>query len=192
MTPRTSWSASLVGGLFLAVSLPTVSVAASKADEARADIREATSETLDLLYEKQPSAQEFIAKSAGYAVFSNFGMKLFVAGGGTGKGMAVNNETKAETFMKMVEIQAGLGFGVKKFRLVWVLVNKTDFDEFVNAGWELGAQATAAAQVSDTGGGFAGALSIKPGVYLYQLTDDGLAVELTAKGTRYYKDDDLN
>ena len=66
-----------------------------------------------------------IASAVGYAVFSNFGMKLCVAGGGTGKGMAVNNKTKA-----------GLGFGVKKFRLVWV---------FVNAGRELGAQATAAA-----------------------------------------------
>jgi len=30
------------------------------------------------------------------------------------------------------------------------------------------------------------------GVWLYQLTGDGLAVELTAKGTRYYKDKDLN
>ncbi len=30
------------------------------------------------------------------------------------------------------------------------------------------------------------------GVWLYQLTDDGLAVELTAKGTKYYRDDDLN
>jgi hypothetical protein len=29
-------------------------------------------------------------------------------------------------------------------------------------------------------------------VWLYQFTDDGLAVELTAKGTKYYKDDDLN
>ncbi|WP_319550001.1 hypothetical protein [Desulfogranum marinum] len=41
-------------------------------------------------------------------------------------------------------------------------------------------------------GGFAGAMSIKPGVWLYQLTDDGLALELTAKGTKYYKDNTLN
>jgi hypothetical protein len=27
---------------------------------------------------------------------------------------------------------------------------------------------------------------------VYQLTDDGLALELTAKGTKYYRDDDLN
>jgi len=33
---------------------------------------------------------------------------------------------------------------------------------------------------------------ILPGIWLYQLTDDGLALELTAKGTKYYKDSDLN
>ena len=42
------------------------------------------------------------------------------------------------------------------------------------------------------GGAFAGAMSVSPGIWLYQLTDDGLALELTAKGTKYYKDDDLN
>jgi len=125
-------------------------------------------------------------------VFSNFGMKIFLAGGGSGKGMAVNNKTKAETFMKMVEVQAGLGLGIKKFRLVWVFQNKSDFDAFVNSGWELGAQAGATAKTGDKGGGLEGAVSIKPGVYLYQITDDGLAAELTAKGTKYYKDDDLN
>ena len=30
------------------------------------------------------------------------------------------------------------------------------------------------------------------GIGLYQLTDDGLALELTAKGTKYYKDGNLN
>jgi hypothetical protein len=44
-------------------------------------------------------------------------MKIFVAGVGTGKGVAVDHKTKKETFMKIAEIQAGLGFGVKKFSL---------------------------------------------------------------------------
>ena len=39
---------------------------------------------------------------------------------------------------------------------------------------------------------YAGAMSVSPGVWLYQLTDDGLAAELTAKGTKYYKDAELN
>jgi lipid-binding SYLF domain-containing protein len=95
--------------------------------------------------------------------------------------------------MKMAEVQAGLGFGMKKFRLVWVFEKKSDLNRFTNSGWELGAQSTATAQVSGKGADvLAGALSVTPGVWLYQLTDDGLALELTAKGTKYYKDDDLN
>ena len=190
--PVATWSLALLAALSLFTALPTTASAASKADDARADIRSTTSETLNTLYKTQPSARNVIAKSAGYAVFSNFGMKIFLAGGGSGKGVAVNNKTKAETFMKMVEVQAGLGMGVKKFRLVWVFQNKADFDAFVNSGWELGAQAGATAKTGDKGGGIEGAVSIKPGVYLYQITDDGLAAELTAKGTKYYKDDDLN
>jgi hypothetical protein len=86
----------------------------------------------------------------------------------------------------------GLGMGIKKFRLIWVFENQSDLDMFINSGWEIGGQATAAAQASGEGASLAGAMSIKPGVWLYQLTDDGLALELTAKGTKYYKDDNLN
>ena len=50
----------------------------------------------------------------------------------------------------------------------------------------------AAAQASGEGAALAGAMSIKPGIWLYQLTDDGLALELTANGTKYYKDGNLN
>ena len=46
-------------------------------------------------YKAQPSARKAVESAAGYAAFSNFGMKIFVAGGGSGKGVAVNNKTKA-------------------------------------------------------------------------------------------------
>ena len=36
------------------------------------------------------------------------------------------------------------------------------------------------------------AVSVSPGVWLYQVAGDSLALELTAKGTKYYKDSDLN
>ena len=55
-----------------------------------------------------------------------------------------------------------------------------------------GLQVSRYVQVDDTGAAVAGAISVSPGVWLYQMTDDGLALELTAKGTKYYKDDDLN
>ncbi len=161
-------------------------------EQQRADIRSMADDTLERLYKVQPSAKKAVAKSAGYAVFSNFGMKILFFGGGTGEGIAVYNKTKKEIFMKMIEVQAGLGMGIKKFRLVFVFENKNDLDRFVNSGWELGGQGTAAAQASGEGGSFAGAMSVTTGVWLYQLTDDGLALELTAKGTKYYKDNSLN
>ena len=77
-------------------------------------------------------------------------------------------------------------------RLVWVFQTEEALNSFVHSGWELCSQATVGAQYDDKGGGLAGAVAISKGVWLYQLTDDGLAVELTAKGTKYYKDDDLN
>jgi lipid-binding SYLF domain-containing protein len=171
--------------------VPEIAQAASK-DALRAEVRKAADQTLQRLYELQPGAKQAIQKAAGYAAFSNFGMKILLAGGGKGEGVAVNNTTKQQTFMKMVEVQAGLGFGIKKFRLVWIFETPAAFDRFVNAGWELGAQATAAAQLGGQGAWAAGAMPISQGVWLYQLTDDGLALELTAKGTKYYKDDKLN
>jgi lipid-binding SYLF domain-containing protein len=171
--------------------VPNLSFAASK-EEKQAEVRKVTAKTLEQLYKAEPAARAKIERAAGYAVFSNFGMKIFVAGGGKGEGVAVNNKTRAETFMKMVEMQAGLGMGVKKFRLVWVFDTPAAFDSFVNKGWELGGQATAAAQKGGQGTAAAGAMPVSAGVWLYQLTGDGIALELTAKGTKYYKDEELN
>ncbi len=38
-----------------------------------------------------------------------------LSGSGKGDGIAVNNKTGEETFMKKFEVQAGLEFGIKKF-----------------------------------------------------------------------------
>jgi lipid-binding SYLF domain-containing protein len=92
----------------------------------------------------------------------------------------------------MIEAQAGFGWGAKKFSLVFVFENQKDVDYFVNSGWEFGGQASAAAKVQDQGGALQGAISVSPGVWLYQMTDAGLALELTGKGTKYYKDKNLN
>ena len=177
---------------FMAISTPLWAVTKKQAGQQRADIQKMANETLERLYKTQPSAKKAIEKAAGYAVFSNFGMKILFAGGGSGKGLAVKNKSGKTTFMKLIEVQAGLGMGIKKFRLIWLFENQSDLDSFINSGWEFGGQATAVAQASGEGGALAGAMSIKPGVWLYQLTDDGLALELTAKGTKYYKDDNLN
>lgn len=177
---------------FAVTVTPLWSASKEEIKQKKADIQKMAKETLSRLYKVQPSAKKAISKSAGYAVFSNFGTKIFFAGGGSGKGVVYDKKTKKETFMKMIEVQAGLGMGIKKFKLVWVFENHTDVNKFINSGWEFGGQTSAAAKLGDQGGAFAGAMSVSPGIWLYQLTDEGLALELTGKGTKYYKDDELN
>ena len=184
----------LVGGISAAV--PGLVLAAKDEgkdkEKERAEVRKAANDALAAVYKAQPAARKAVESAAGYAAFSNFGVKILVAGSGTGKGIAVNNKTKAVTFMKMAELQAGLGFGVKKFSLVWVFETPQTLDKFINSGWEIGAQATASAKTADSGASYQGAVSVSPGVWLYQVTGSSLAAELTAKGTKYYTDNDLN
>lgn len=181
----------MVLSITAAATAPGIVLAASK-DEERAEVRKAAQDALAAVYKVQPSARKAVESAAGYAAFSNFGMKIFVAGGGTGEGIAVDQKTKQETFMKMVEVQAGLGFGIKKVSVIFVFDSHEQLRRFIDSGWEIGAQGTAAAMAPGAGAAINGALSVAPGVWIYQLTDKGLALELTAKGTKYYKNDELN
>ena len=181
----------MVLAMVFALAAPGIALGADKAKE-QAEVRKAAQDALAAVYKVAPSARKAVGSAAGYAAFSNFGMKILVAGGGSGKGIAVNNKTKAATYMKMAEIQAGLGLGVKKFQVVWVFETEAALDSFVNSGWEFGGQATAAAKTDDKGGAYQGAVAVSPGVWIFQVTEKGLALELTAKGTKYYKDGDLN
>jgi lipid-binding SYLF domain-containing protein len=181
----------VVLGMGTAVAAPRLVFAAKKEDD-QADVRKDADQALAAVYKLQPSARKAVQSAAGYAAFSNFGMKILVAGSGTGKGVAVNNKTKAVTYMRMAELQAGIGFGVKKFQLLWVFDTEDALNKFINSGWEIGAQATASAKSGDKGAAYQGAVSVSPGVWLYQVSGDSLALELTAKGTKYYKDSDLN
>jgi len=160
--------------------------------QARHQVREMSQDALASLYEILPGARRAIERSAGYAVFSTFGVKLFFAGGTTGKGMVVNRRTGRQTFMKMAQVQGGLGFGVDKNRLIFVFANEQALRNFIDQGWEFGAQANVSAMAGGQGGMFTGAAAIAPGVYLYQLTDTGLSATLTVSGTKFFKDGDLN
>ena len=177
----------------LVCALAVMAHAASpKVEKKQKEIRNMAHSTLQRLYKAQPNAKTAVEGAAGYAVFSNMGVKILVAGSGNGKGIAVDNKTKHETFMKMIELQAGLGMGVKKFSVIFVFDNEKVFNNFVNSGWQFGGQATAAAKTKNTGGAMSGAASVSDGVWMYQMTDKGLAAEITAKSTKYYKDNDLN
>ena len=173
-------------------TLVSAGALASSAEEQRAEIDRASQQTLQALYAQKPAARKAIEESAGYAVFSDMSTKIFFAGGGGGKGVAVNRESGQQTFMMMVSVSAGLGMGISKSHLVWVFSTPEAYDNFVNVGVELGADANLQVNPGEGGGLYDGAVEVAPGAWLYQLSDAGLELELTVQGTKYFKDPELN
>ncbi len=161
-------------------------------DEQRASVREMANETIAQLYQQYPDARRQIQRAAGYAVFSNFGLKFLFMGSATGEGIAVSHATQRETFMRMVELQPGYGFGVQRFRLVFVFENPQAFDQFVYSGWEFGGNAMASAQTSTQRMGNQLGVSVSPGVMMYQISDQGAIIGVSITGAKYYPDANLN
>ena len=181
---------SLTLALLLLASLP---VFAKSLDEERAELQEKREWTLGKLYEEIPSARYAVENSYGYAVLNNTGVKILVLGSSHGRGTAVNNETGEEVFLRMQEGQAGLGLGVKEYALIFIFDTPEAWEGVVrSSGWKASGAATAAANDGVNGDSFEGAAVVGDGIWVYQLTTKGLALELAIKGTRIYPDKDLN
>lgn len=149
-------------------------------------------ETLSSLFDQSAGARRRVNSAAGYGVFDASGGKFLWGGLDHGNGVVVDNHTHERTYMKMFELQPGLGFGYTNFRLVFVFDTAAAMDDFVNSGWEFGGRASAAASdTSETVGGDAG-VDVAPGISVYQLTEQGAMVGLSITGAKYWRNDDLN
>lgn len=177
----------LVAALFASAALQ-----AATPEEWRTKIRGQSADVLENLYQAKPSAREAVEGAYGYATFRNLGIKIGVAGTGRGRGLAVLNAPRTETFMRFLEVEAGVGAGIKKYDLVFVFATREAFESFIDQGWESSGQSTLALRIEDEGKSFEGAVAVSPGVWLYQLTTAGLAAEITLKGSKYYPDKKLN
>jgi len=179
--------------MFLGLSAcSTTPISKSDKEQQQDSVRDMANKTLAQLYVKHAAARDAVTRATGYAVFSDFGFKVWTLGGARGKGVAVNNATKQETFMEMLEFQPGMGLGAMKFRVVFVFETLEAFNSFVNSGWEAGANAMAAAKTKTEGGALAGAVTVSKGVKMYQLNEEGLIVGVSLTAAKYYKDKELN
>jgi lipid-binding SYLF domain-containing protein len=160
-------------------------------DQKRRAILNMKQEALSDLYKAHPGAKSKIANAPGYAVFSNANINVVLASFSGGEGVVKNNATGNYTFMKMGEVGIGFGLGLKDFRAVFVFHDHGTMQNFVTNGWEVGAHADAAAKAGDKGGAVGGEILLD-GVTIYQLTENGLALQATLKGTKYWKDSELN
>jgi lipid-binding SYLF domain-containing protein len=165
-------------------------------DEQRQEVLDMREETLSRLYGEKASAEAIVKDSVGYAVFSNTGINVLLVSTANGSGIAHDNKSGADVYMKMFSAGGGIGLGVKKFSAVFVFHSRDAYDQFVDKGWNFTAQADAAATTDADSKEQAGAtdatVGLNQGVTVYQMTKKGLALQATLQGTKYWKDDDLN
>jgi lipid-binding SYLF domain-containing protein len=162
----------------------------SQADKRQA-IQAAKQEVLGELYRSRPGIRSKIAGAPGYAVFSNANINLILASFGGGEGVVTGNHSDWQTCLKMVEAGIGLGLGVKDFRAVFVFHNRDALEAFIESGWEFGAHADPAAKANEKGAAVGGE-GLLYSVTVYRMTESGLALQVTLKSTRYWRDTELN
>ncbi len=181
-----------IGAMLLAALLTTGCSAPKGATQMdkKAYARQMRDTTLQELYQKKPEAKEKIANAAGYGVFSDWNINVILVSAGNGWGIVVDNKTQAETFMKMAQLGIGLGLGAKDFRAVFIFHNEHALNKFVDSGWEFGGHADATAIAGQKGGQVSTAATFQD-IEIYQFTKNGLALQATIAGTKYWRDEEL-
>ncbi|WP_045856033.1 lipid-binding SYLF domain-containing protein [Teredinibacter purpureus] len=162
----------------------------TKAEKQQA-ILQMKNETLSQLFKLKPHTRSQLNAAPGYAVFSNANVNLVLASFGGGYGVVKNMSTDQHTYMNMGEVGVGFGFGAKDFRIIMVFDSAEVMNKFIEQGWLFGGQADAAAKASDKGAAVGGEAVVN-GITVYQLTETGLALQATVKGTKFWKASDLN
>ena len=181
--------------MVLLCMMMTATVFASNAEKVakeRAEIDALSAKALQNLYEKMPSAERVIDNCYAYATLSNTGIKLGIFGSAHGRGLAVNNATREQVYMRMEEMGAGIGIGVKEYDLIFVIGTEAAWNSFISGDIKFGGSAEASASDGYAGGAIEGASMAADGIWVYQMTTKGLALEASIKGTKIYADKKLN
>jgi lipid-binding SYLF domain-containing protein len=175
----------------LVLSTACTNTAGKTSIEKRQAIIDMRNQVLSDLYKVKPDVKAQINSAEGYAVFSNANINLIFASFGGGHGIVRDNKSGANTFMKMGEAGIGLGLGAKDFRVIFVFHSRDALTQFVDTGWAFGVNADAAAKASEKGGAVGGEATFD-NITVYQLTESGLALQATIKGTKFWQDSELN
>jgi lipid-binding SYLF domain-containing protein len=159
--------------------------------EQRSTISTEQTSALNELYAARPETRQKVRDAVGHGYFSNVNVNVLLLSTENGYGVVHNNRTGKDTYMKMAGAGVGVGMGVKDYRVIFIFTDPSVMQRFVDSGWDFGGQADAAAKAGDTGGAANKAASVA-GMEIYQITKNGLALQATVEGTKYWRDDTLN
>ena len=182
----------LMTSVGLAADADTAAKEQAKIVKEQTEINELSTKALANLYEKVPAAQRVIKNCYAYATLSNTGIKIGLFGDAHGRGIAVNNVTGEKIYMRMDETGIGLGLGVKEYDLIFVMGTETAWHSFISGDIKFAGSAEASAKDGVTGESMEGASIAANGIWVYQMTKKGLALDASIKGTKIYPYKKLN
>lgn len=159
--------------------------------EKRQAILDMQSAALTQLYAEKPDTRSQIRDAAGYAVFTNANINILFFAAGTGYGVVNNNINGTKNYMNMAEGGVGLGLGAKDYRIVMVFHTQQAMRHFIENGWTVGGNADAAAKAGNKGASAEGE-GYLGNITVYTMTESGLALQATVKGTKFWVDKKLN
>ncbi len=192
---RKGWTTLIMGaGVLCLLASCAASTAMVKAQNAkqRSSIRRMHDDALTELYRAKPAVKVAVEGSAGYAVFSDFGLRNIYMEDARAMGVALDNETEQETFMKMVQLQAeGPSKDTHRFRLVFIFETDRALRTFTKSAWILGPDVMATAVPDARTGPFAGAVQLQPGIHVFQLDEHGVLIGFTVRDVMFYRDREL-
>lgn len=182
--------------LFLSIvllSFATAGAFAADADMAKkqAEVRKATTASLERFYKAKPELKAEVNKAPGYAVFTTYGLSLLV-GVNAGRGLAHDNVTKKVTYMDMAQTSAGLQVGLAQSETLIVFKTKQAFTTFVEKGWEFGGGTAMQAGANEKSAGQAKGENVVADAQTYTLTKNGIQAGAALQGTKFAKTEGLN
>jgi lipid-binding SYLF domain-containing protein len=158
-------------------------------EQTRAKLDAMAVDTLDRLFKEKSGARALFDASYGYAVFDTR-QASYVVSGGYGRGVAVNRETGAATYMRVGSAGIGIAYGFGGFdtQIVILFENAFAFNKFITEG--LDASAEAGTMLGDEDERLA--LRFDEGRAVFLLTQKGWKISAKLSGSKYWRDEPLN
>ncbi|HEX6727225.1 MAG TPA: hypothetical protein VF078_07715 [Nitrospira sp.] len=134
-------------------------------------------DTLARLIKEQPQTKQELAESVGFLVAEQDIVKIPTVGWGSGVGVAVEKANAKRTYLRIPQLQFGMGWGGRVEKVVMIFQDRDKLRDLADGKWHAGIGAEAAAKVSNVGIAGSGTSSdlLRNGYSAYVPTDTGIS-----------------
>jgi len=179
MHQRAFASACLTAGL-LAVCAMTACSTAPKTTAGKMELRRSSADALADAQKNDPTFQNVIARSAGYAVFPTVGKGAIGIGGAYGKG-DLYQSGRVVGYCDMTQASIGVALGGQAYTEILVFETQNALEIFKQGNFRFDAQATAVALKSGDGAN----AKFANGVAVFTTDEAGLMYEASIGGQKF-------